>query len=97
MFENIYKDKRVLITGHTGFKGSWLCAWLLDLGATVAGYSFDVPTEPSHFKALDLAKKYEQNAFVYCQKGQTIEVVITKLMGTEAQLLTMPFFNSVHD
>lgn len=59
MFENIYKGKRVLITGHTGFKGSWLCAWLLDLGATVVGYSVDVPTEPSHFEALALADRIE--------------------------------------
>lgn len=55
MFENIYKGKRVLVTGHTGFKGSWLCTWLLDLGATVAGYSVDVPTKPSHFEALGLS------------------------------------------
>ncbi|MBC8282277.1 MAG: GDP-mannose 4,6-dehydratase, partial [Nitrospinae bacterium] len=59
MFENIYKGKRVLITGHTGFKGSWLCAWLLDLGATVAGYSVDIPTEPSHFEALGLVDRIE--------------------------------------
>ena len=59
MFDNIYKGKRVLITGHTGFKGSWLCTWLLDLGATVAGYSVDVPTEPSHFEALALAKRIQ--------------------------------------
>ena len=59
MFENIYKDKRVLITGHTGFKGSWLCTWLLDLGATVAGYSVDIPTEPSHFGALGLSSQIE--------------------------------------
>lgn len=59
MFDNIYKGKRVLITGHTGFKGSWLCTWLLDLGATVAGYSVDVPTEPSHFEALALTDRIE--------------------------------------
>ena len=59
MFDNIYKGKRVLITGHTGFKGSWLCSWLLDLGATVAGYSVDVPTEPSHFEALALNERIE--------------------------------------
>jgi CDP-glucose 4,6-dehydratase len=59
MFDNIYKGKRVLITGHTGFKGSWLCAWLLDLGATVAGYSVDIPTEPSHFEALALTDRVE--------------------------------------
>lgn len=57
MFENIYKDKHVLVTGHTGFKGSWLCAWLSDLGATVAGYSMDVPTEPSHFEVLGLSDR----------------------------------------
>jgi len=59
MFENIYKGKRILITGHTGFKGSWLCAWLLDLGATVAGYSIDPPTAPSHFEALGLSERIE--------------------------------------
>jgi CDP-glucose 4,6-dehydratase len=59
MFKNIYKGRRVLVTGHTGFKGSWLCAWLLDLGATVAGYSLDIPTQPSHFKALTLADRIE--------------------------------------
>jgi len=59
MFENIYKDKRVLITGHTGFKGSWLCAWLLELGAKVVGYSVDVPTKPSHFEALELSDRIE--------------------------------------
>ena len=59
MFDNIYKGKRVLITGHTGFKGSWLCAWLIDLGAKVAGYSVDVPTKPSHFEALGLSDRIE--------------------------------------
>ena len=59
MFENIYKDKRVFITGHTGFKGSWLCAWLLELGAKVVGYSVDVPTKPSHFEALELSDRIE--------------------------------------
>ena len=59
MFENIYQGQRVLVTGHTGFKGSWLCTWLLDLGATVAGYSIDVPTEPSHFESLNLVDRIE--------------------------------------
>ena len=59
MFNNIYEGQRVLVTGHTGFKGSWLCTWLSDLGATVAGFSIDVPTEPSHFEALKLTKRIE--------------------------------------
>lgn len=54
LFNNIYKDKKVLITGHTGFKGSWLCAWLSILGANIVGYSKDMPTNPSHFELLNL-------------------------------------------
>jgi len=42
MFNNIYKGKVVLVTGHTGFKGSWLTSWLLELGANVIGYSKDI-------------------------------------------------------
>ena len=38
LFKNAYKGKRVLITGHTGFKGSWLTLWLILLGANVAGF-----------------------------------------------------------
>jgi CDP-glucose 4,6-dehydratase len=53
-FNNIYKDKTVLVTGHTGFKGSWLTLWLSKLGATVVGYSKDIPSNPSHFELLKL-------------------------------------------
>ena len=59
MFENIYHDRRVLVTGHTGFKGSWLSSWLLDLKATVAGFSTNVPTKPSHFEVLRLTDRIE--------------------------------------
>ena len=59
MFKNIYHDRRVLVTGHTGFKGSWLSSWLLDLGATVAGFSTNVPTKPSHFEVLRLTDRIE--------------------------------------
>lgn len=54
MFQDRYKGKRVLVTGHTGFKGSWLCEWLLRLGADVAGFSDTVPSQPAHFDTLDL-------------------------------------------
>jgi CDP-glucose 4,6-dehydratase len=57
MFKNTYKDRRVFITGHTGFKGSWLTAWLLEMGAKVTGYSLDIPTQPSHFEALGIHHK----------------------------------------
>ena len=51
-----YKGKKVLVTGHTGFKGSWLSKWLLDLGAEVTGLSLYVPSTPSHYDALDLSQ-----------------------------------------
>jgi CDP-glucose 4,6-dehydratase len=46
-----FRDKRVLVTGHTGFKGSWLVLWLHSLGAEVAGYALDPPTQPNHFES----------------------------------------------
>lgn len=54
MLFDVFKNKTVLVTGHTGFKGSWLTLWLKNLGANVVGYSIDVPTNPSHFEALNL-------------------------------------------
>lgn len=54
MFEDFYRGKRVLVTGHTGFKGSWLCDWLLLLGAEVSGYSLPPGTHPSLFELLRL-------------------------------------------
>ena len=47
--KKIFNNKRVIITGHTGFKGSWLTAWLKLLGANIMGISLNLPTRPSHF------------------------------------------------
>jgi CDP-glucose 4,6-dehydratase len=58
-FNNVYKSKNVLITGNTGFKGSWLSTWLIELGANVYGISMDIPTDPSMFEELGLAGKME--------------------------------------
>jgi CDP-glucose 4,6-dehydratase len=57
MFKNIYKNKKILVTGNTGFKGSWLTTWLLKLGAEVIGISKDIPTSPSMFEILKLEEK----------------------------------------
>jgi CDP-glucose 4,6-dehydratase len=61
MFENIYKNKKVLVTGHTGFKGSWLTTWLLKLGARVSGLSDKIPTQPSMFEVLELEQFIDHN------------------------------------
>ena len=52
----IFKNKKILITGHTGFKGSWLTFWLKSLDAKICGVSKDVPTNPSLFNTLKLKK-----------------------------------------
>jgi CDP-glucose 4,6-dehydratase len=54
LFGGIYKDKTVLVTGHTGFKGSWLIYWLHKMGANVIGYSLEAPTNPNHIGLLNL-------------------------------------------
>jgi CDP-glucose 4,6-dehydratase len=52
---SFWEGKRVLITGHTGFKGSWLSVWLQFLGADVVGYALEPPTEPSLFRLASIA------------------------------------------
>ena len=54
---SFYQNKRVFITGHTGFKGSWLCRILLNAGAIVTGYSLEPPTQPNLFSLADVAGK----------------------------------------
>lgn len=54
---SVYRNKRILVTGDTGFKGSWLCQWLLELKADVFGYALEPPTNPSLFDQLRLREK----------------------------------------
>lgn len=56
-YKDFYKGKKVLITGHTGFKGSWMSMVLLHLGAEVAGYALEPPTTPSLFEICGLSDK----------------------------------------
>lgn len=59
MFNDYFKDKKVLVIGHTGFKGAWLSEWLLFLGAKVMGVSLNVPTDPSLFLSLNLSDRMD--------------------------------------
>ena len=54
LFGGVFNGRKVLVTGHTGFKGSWLCLWLSRLGARVLGYSLPPPTDPNHHSLLGL-------------------------------------------
>jgi len=53
-FDNIYKGRKVLITGHTGFKGSWLTLWLKSLGAEISGYALEPEYKNSHYSLLNI-------------------------------------------
>ena len=57
MFENIYKGKIVLITGDTGFKGSWLTIWLMSMGANVIGYALAPKSKRDNYEICGLGKK----------------------------------------
>lgn len=54
---SFYKGKKILVTGHTGFKGSWLCRILINVGAEVTGYSLEAPTNPNLFALCDVEAK----------------------------------------
>jgi CDP-glucose 4,6-dehydratase len=63
-----FDGAKILITGHTGFKGSWLSLWLTKLGAQVYGVSQDIPTTPSLFTSIELEKKLKDYRFDICEK-----------------------------
>ena len=60
MFANIYRGKKILLTGHTGFKGPWLTTWLLHLGANVIGVSKDIPTKRSLYSDAIIENEIQQ-------------------------------------
>lgn len=75
-FNNIYKNKVVFVTGHTGFKGTWLTLWLLQLGAKVVGVSKDIPTEPSMFRELNIASKIDHHILDIRNKAELSALMI---------------------
>ena len=60
VFKN-FNGKKILVTGHTGFKGTWLSIWLKQLGAKVHGVSFNIPSNPSHFTEVNLSSQIEDH------------------------------------
>lgn len=73
MYNNIYRNKKVFITGHTGFKGSWLSIWLQTLGAKVCGYSLKPNTNPSMYQELDIENKIEKSIIGNILDYKTLE------------------------
>jgi CDP-glucose 4,6-dehydratase len=71
----IFYGKKVLITGHTGFKGSWLAIWLKHLGANVSGISLDIPSQPSHFITTNLSEQIDDYRVDICNSGAVKEII----------------------
>jgi len=72
---NVFTNKKVLITGHTGFKGSWLSLWLKQLGAKVSGISIDIPSKPSHFVAANLSDEIDDHRIDIRDSEAVIQIV----------------------
>ena len=77
--DDFWFNKKVLITGHTGFKGSWLSLWLSLLGAKVYGFSLPPETKPSLFEQLGLNKKIEKNRIADITNFQAISSYIKQI------------------
>ena len=75
IFHGIFKDKTVLVTGHTGFQGSWLSLWLKMLGANVVGFSLEPPSNPYLFKILDMENEVTSITADLCDKKKLSEFI----------------------
>lgn len=75
IFDNFYRGKRVLVTGHTGFKGSWLSIWLQELGAKVIGVSLDPATEQDNFVVSGIGKKILADLRADIRNGQRMNAI----------------------
>ncbi len=78
MFNNAYKGKTVLVTGHTGFKGSWLSIWLTMMGAKVVGYALEPTSERDNFCACRLHDKLHADVRGDVRDSATLEAIIRK-------------------
>ena len=78
IYNNFYKGERVLVTGHTGFKGSWLCIWLHALGAKVVGVGLDPLTQRDNFVLSDIGSKMEADIRADIRDGNRITQIFAE-------------------
>lgn len=78
IFNNFYKGKRVLVTGHTGFKGSWLCIWLHELGAEVIGVAKDPLTERDNFVLSGIGNKIKADIRADIRDGERMKEIFAE-------------------
>lgn len=77
-FDNFYKGKRVLVTGHTGFKGSWLSIWLHELGASVVGVALDPSTQRDNFVISHIGDKIEADIRADIRDGEKLKGIFSE-------------------
>ncbi len=97
MFGNVYQGKKVLVTGHTGFKGSWLVSWLLKLGAEVVGVSKDIPTSPAMFEELELEERVAHYQEDIRSLSQITRVISTEEPDFLFHLAAQPIVSTSYD
>lgn len=78
IYNNFYKGKKVLVTGHTGFKGSWLSIWLHELGAEVVGVGLDPFSERDNFVLSDIGHKIKADIRTDIRNGQNMKEIFTE-------------------
>lgn len=98
---DVFANQTVVVTGHSGFKGSWLSLWLAQLGANVHGVSLEPPSDPSHFAAADLASQID-NHRIDIRDGASLNKLIEKkqpdfVFHLAAQALVRPAYASPID
>ena len=73
---DFWRDKKVLLTGHTGFKGSWLGLWLSELGAQITGVGLEPDTKPNLFSELKLKERLERHHLTDIRDLQALKEVV---------------------
>lgn len=97
MFNQIFKGKKVIVTGNTGFKGSWLSLWLWQMGADVVGISKDIPSTPSLFEELELAKKTEHHFANICDGSKMKQLFVEHQPDFVFHLAAQPIVSVSYD
>jgi CDP-glucose 4,6-dehydratase len=83
MINSFWKNRKVFITGHTGFKGAWLCIWLKNMGAEVTGYSIDTPTVPALFEICNV----ENNMNSFTGDIKDTELIYKTMKSAQPQVV----------
>ena len=96
-FGGVYAGRTVLVTGHTGFKGAWLCHWLGLLGARVAGFSDRVPTNPSLFETAGIADRLRDHRGDICDAAALAEVFETERPQVVFHLAAQPIVRQAYE